>query len=64
MLRKIYYSGGRQIRGGVEEGKKTRRCRRRRAGDALAKGRRREGERDDVRALLKRAFLTSVGCLL
>jgi hypothetical protein len=45
MLRKIRYSGGRRIRGGVKEGEKTRRYRRRKAGGALAKGRRREGER-------------------
>jgi hypothetical protein len=43
MLRKIYYSEGRRIKEGeVEEGKKTRRYRRRKAGDAPAKGRRRE----------------------
>jgi hypothetical protein len=42
MLRKIYYSGGRRIRGGEEKGEKTRRYRRRRAGDALAKERRKE----------------------
>jgi hypothetical protein len=41
MPRKIRYSEGRRIRGeGVEEEKKTRRYRRRRAGDAPAKGRR------------------------
>jgi hypothetical protein len=44
MLRKIYYSGGRRIKGG-EEGEKTRRYRRRRVSGASAKGRRRERER-------------------
>jgi hypothetical protein len=48
MLRKIRYSGGRRIRG-VKEGEKTRRYRRRRAGGASAKGRRREGGRDRER---------------
>jgi hypothetical protein len=57
MLRKICYSEGRRIEGGGEKGEKTRRYRRRRAGGALAKGRR----RDDVRALSRRAFLASVG---
>jgi hypothetical protein len=43
MPRKIRYFGGRRIRGEeVEEGEKTRRYRRRKAGDASAKGRRRE----------------------
>jgi hypothetical protein len=67
MPRKIRYSGGRRIgEGGVEEGEKTRRYRRRRVGGAPAKGRGREGgrERDDVRALSRKAFLTSVDCLL
>jgi hypothetical protein len=66
MLRKIRYSGGRRIGEGVEKGEKTRRYRRRRAGGALAKGRRREGgrERDDVKAFSRRAFFTSVSCLL
>jgi hypothetical protein len=64
MSYKIYYFGGRRIReeGGVEKGEKTCRYRRRRAGGALAKGRKRE--RDDVRAFLRKAFLASVGCLL
>jgi hypothetical protein len=67
MPRKIRYSGGRRIEGGgVEEGEKTRRYRRRRAGGASAKERGREGgrEKDNVRALSRKAFLTSVGCLL
>jgi hypothetical protein len=67
MPRKIRCSGGRRIGGkGVEEGEETRRYRRRRAGGAPAKGRKEEGERerDDVRALSRRAFLASVGCLL
>jgi hypothetical protein len=43
MPRKIYYSEGRRIREeGVEKEKETRRYRRRRADDALAKERRRE----------------------
>jgi hypothetical protein len=43
MLRKIYYSEGRRIREkGVKKEEKTRRYRRRRAGDALAKKRKRE----------------------
>jgi hypothetical protein len=42
MLRKIYYSGGRRIKGEEEKGEKTRRYRRRKAGDALSKERRRE----------------------
>jgi hypothetical protein len=43
MLRKIYYSEKRRIRGGeVKEGEETRRYRRRKAGGALAKGKRRE----------------------
>jgi hypothetical protein len=43
MPRKIRYSEGRRIKeGGVEEGEETRRYRRRKAGGALAKGRRRE----------------------
>jgi hypothetical protein len=43
MSRKIYYSEGRRIsEGGVEKGEETRRYRRRRAGGAPAKGRRRE----------------------
>jgi hypothetical protein len=42
MLRKIYYSEGRRIREEGEKGKKTRRYRRRRAGGASAKGKRRE----------------------
>ena len=47
MPRKIYYSEGRRIRGGeVEKEKETRRYRWRRAGDALAKGKRRKGERE------------------
>jgi hypothetical protein len=47
MLRKIYYSEGRRIREGeVEEGEETRRCRRRRADGAPAKGRKEEGERE------------------
>jgi hypothetical protein len=44
MLRKIYYFGGRRIKGG-EKGEKTCRYRRRKAGDTLAKERRRESER-------------------
>jgi hypothetical protein len=65
MPRKIYYSEERRIKGGeIEEGEKTRRYRRRRAGGALAKGRKRERERYNVRAFLRRAFFTSVGCLL
>jgi hypothetical protein len=59
MPRKIRYSGGRRIGGGGEEEEETRRYRRRRADGAPAKGR-----RDDVRALSRRAFLASVGCLL
>jgi hypothetical protein len=46
MLRKIRYSGERRIREGVEEGEETRRYRRRRAGGAPAKGRKKEGERE------------------
>jgi hypothetical protein len=42
MLRKIRYSGERRIKEGEEKGEKTRRYRRRKAGDALAKERRRE----------------------
>jgi hypothetical protein len=43
MPRKIRYSGGRRIKEGEgEEEKKTRRYRRRKAGDASAKGRKRE----------------------
>jgi hypothetical protein len=42
MLRKIYYSEGRRIKEGVKKGEKTRRYRRRRAGDASAKERRRK----------------------
>jgi hypothetical protein len=64
MSRKIRYSGGRRIGGEVEEGKKTRRCRRRKVGDILTKGKRRKRERDNVKAFLKRAFFTFVGCLL
>jgi hypothetical protein len=60
MLRKIRYSEGRRIRGGEEEREKTRRYRRRKAGGAPAK----ERKRDNVRALSRRAFLTSVSCLL
>jgi hypothetical protein len=46
MLRKIYYSEGRRIKEGeVEKREKTRRYRRRRAGDTSAKGRK-EGERE------------------
>jgi hypothetical protein len=46
MLRKIRYSGGRRIRGEeVKKGEKTRRYRRRKAGGALAKGRK-KGERE------------------
>jgi hypothetical protein len=66
MLRKIYYSGGRRIREGVEKGEETRRYRRRKVGDAPAKERKREKgrERDNVRAFSRKAFFTSVGCLL
>jgi hypothetical protein len=67
MSRKIYYSEGRRIKeGGVEKGEETRRYRRRRVGGALAKERRREGgrNRDDVRALSRRAFFTFVDYLL
>ena len=65
MLRKICYSEGRRIEEGeVEKGEETRRYRRRKAGDAPAKERRREKKRDDVRTLSKKAFLASVGCLL
>jgi hypothetical protein len=48
MLRKIRYSEGRRIEGeeGVEEGEKTRRYRRRKAGGALAKERKKEKERE------------------
>jgi hypothetical protein len=47
MPRKIRYSEGRRIEEGeVEEGKKTRRYRRRRAGGAPAKGRKKERERE------------------
>jgi hypothetical protein len=43
MPRKIRYFGGRRIRGGgVKKEKKTRRYRRRKAGDALAKERKRK----------------------
>jgi hypothetical protein len=45
MLRKIRYFEGRRIREEkeeVEKGEKTRRYRRRKVGDTLAKGRRRE----------------------
>jgi hypothetical protein len=42
MLRKIRYSEGRRIKGEEEKGKKTRRYRRRKAGDISAKGRKRE----------------------
>jgi hypothetical protein len=42
MLRKIYYSEGRRIKGKKEKEKKTRRYRRRRVGGILAKGKRRE----------------------
>jgi hypothetical protein len=42
MPRKIRYSEGRRIRGEVKEGEETRRYRRRKAGGALAKGRKRE----------------------
>jgi hypothetical protein len=46
MTRKIRCSGGRRIGGeGVEEEEKTRRYRRRKAGGALAKGRK-KGERE------------------
>jgi hypothetical protein len=45
MLRKIRYSGGRRIKGEGEEGEKTRRYRRRKAGGVPAKGRRRESKR-------------------
>jgi hypothetical protein len=47
MSRKIYYFGGRRIRGeGVEEGEETRRYRRRKAGGAPAKRRKEKGERE------------------
>jgi hypothetical protein len=66
MLRKIYYSEGRRIIGGeVEEGEKTRRYRRRKAGGAPAKGRKKgKKKRNDVKALSRRAFLASVSYLL
>jgi hypothetical protein len=47
MSRKIYYSERRRIRGGeVKEREETRRYRRRKAGDALAKERKKKGERE------------------
>jgi hypothetical protein len=50
MLRKIRYSEGRRIGEeegeGVEKGEKTRRYRRRRAGGALAKEKKKKGERE------------------
>jgi hypothetical protein len=67
MLRKIYYSERRRITGeGAQKGEKTRRYRQRKADGAPAKGRKREEERerDNVKALSRRAFLTSVDCLL
>jgi hypothetical protein len=45
MSRKIRCSGGRRIRGGVEEGEQTRRYRRRKVGGTSAKGRK-KGERE------------------
>jgi hypothetical protein len=42
MPRKICYSEGRRIGEGEKEGEETRRYRRRKAGGALAKGRRRK----------------------
>jgi hypothetical protein len=47
MPRKIRYSGERRIgEGGVEKGEETRRYRRRKAGGAPAKERKKEGERE------------------
>jgi hypothetical protein len=66
MPRKIYYSEGRRIKGGgVEEREKRVDI----VGVEQAvlqqkKERGREGERDNVRALSRKAFLTSVDCLL
>jgi hypothetical protein len=63
MLRKIYYSEGI----GLEEEERKRRKRVDIAGVEQAVLQRKEGEgrvKDDVRALSKRAFLASVGCLL
>jgi hypothetical protein len=60
MLRKIRYSGGRRIKGEGEKREKTRRYRRRKAGGASAK----ERKRDNVKAFSRKAFLASVGYLL
>jgi hypothetical protein len=60
MPRKIRYSEGRRIKEGGEKGEETRRYRQRKADGASAK----ERKRNNVRTLLRKAFLASVNCLL
>jgi hypothetical protein len=60
MLRKIHYFGERRIREREKEGKETRQYRRRKVNGASAK----ERKKNNVKALLRKAFLASVSCLL